>query len=174
VPSGFTVVDLTAQCEVRSVAHYTYPLLEQIEAAAELIGFCSGQLWQSPEEFDVCLPPSLAALALRWRSVATTAGILSVRSSPAPAGSAALSLSLLAGGVEPEADRLTLQTFQQHVVRQLHDTPFEPAFDLLHLWQRPLLATLALSPPAQERDRWAFALIDRCFAASFFRRIGLI
>jgi hypothetical protein len=175
VASEFTVVDLTPQCEARQKAQYTYGLLERLSGAPDLLGFCSGQLWQSPEEFQVSLPASLAQLELRWRSVAATAGILTVRnSSTVDADHRTLSLSLLASGIEPEADRVTLSTFQQHIVHELHDTGFEPAFDLLELHERPLVATIGLATPPQEKDGWAFAMLDRCFAASYFRRLGLV
>jgi hypothetical protein len=63
-----------------------------------------------------------------------------------------------------------LQAFQQHLLRELHDTGIEPAFGLLELKQRPLVATINFEQPIHtELDQLAAALADRCFAASYFR-----
>ena len=59
------------------------------------------------------------------------------------------------------------------LVRELHGTPYEPAFTLLDLKDRPLIATFNFrSPPTAEAQTLA-ALLDRCFAAAYFRRLGL-
>ena len=60
-----------------------------------------------------------------------------------------------------------------HLVRELHDTGYEPAFDLMNISDRPLLASIHFRPPAQPQDQQLFALADRCFAASYFRKMGL-
>lgn len=165
----FTVVDLTPQCEARRQAYYTYELLEQIPGAAELIGFCTGAIWSNPEEFEQALPPGLGELTLRWRALARSAGIMTVRTrDPSPV---VLSLSLLVAGLDPDADRATLQAYQQHVIREFHGTCIEPSFDLMDVAQRPMVATVILAPPREE-DRWILALLDRCFAAAYFRRLG--
>jgi hypothetical protein len=164
---GFTAVDLTPQCEVRLTAAYEYALLEKIPGALDLIGTFANQIWRNPEEFETSINP-MSKLMLRWRASCPTAGIATVRSSDR-----ALSLSLLASGLDPAADHLTLDAFQQHAVRELHDTGFEPSFELVELKQRPLVATIGLSVPQVEKDRWLFALADRCFAAAYFRKLGL-
>ena len=77
--------------------------------------------------------------------------------------------SLFVTGKEPEADRITLETFQRHLLRELRDTGFEPAFGLLGLTERPLVATINFAPPVEKADKIHVALADRCFAASYFR-----
>jgi hypothetical protein len=165
---GFTAIDLTLQCEVRLQARYEYGLLEQINGASELIAECSTELWRAPEAFEKPLDGTSSRLSLRWMATAASAGVLVARD-----GMKTLALSLLASGIDREADRVTLETFHKHVVRLLHDTGFEPAFDLLGLSQRPLLATIGFYLPENPADRQIFALADRCFAAAYFRRLAL-
>ena len=50
---------------------------------------------------------------------------------------------------------------------------FEPSFDLVRLSDRPLLATIGLIMPEDKSQQWDFALADRCFAAAYFRKLGL-
>jgi hypothetical protein len=164
---GFTAVDLSPQCEVRLTAQYEYALLEKIPGAAELISLLAGHVWRNPEEFETPLQQG-SKLILRWRTSSQTAGIATVRDSQRT-----LSLSLVASGLDADGDHLTLDAFQRHAVRELHDTGFEPSFDLIELKQRPLIATIGLFVPADEKDRWVFALADRCFAAAYFRKLGL-
>jgi hypothetical protein len=83
-------------------------------------------------------------------------------------------LSLLASGIDPEADRLTLDAFQKHLLRELRDTGFEPAFALMDLKQRPLVATINFKSPTEPADQLLTALADRCFAAAYFRKLGLV
>jgi hypothetical protein len=168
IVKGFTAIDLTPQCEVRLKAHYEYGLLEQINGASELIGECATEIWRSPESFERTLDGTGRRLSLRWAATAASAGILVARE-----GEKTLALSLLAGGLDRDADRVTLETFHKHVVRLLHNTGFEPAFDLLDLCERPLLATIGFYLPEKAADRRIFALADRCFAAAYFRRLGL-
>jgi hypothetical protein len=165
---GFTVVDLNAQCEVRLNALYEYSLLEKIDGATDLIAAFSGEIWRAPESFEQSLPRTENRLKLRWRASAESAGILTIRDS-----GKILSLSLLASGLNADADKLTLQAFQTHAVRELHDTGFEASFELTELQQRPLIATIGLFTPENQNDRWAFALADRCFAAAYFRFLQL-
>jgi hypothetical protein len=165
---AFTVVDLTPQCQIRQTTQYGYEVLERLEGAAELIGLCSGRLWASPDEFELALPQTEGRLNLRWRSSADSAGIATLRDADRT-----LSLSLLAGGQNPDADAITLQAFQQHAVHEFHGTAIEPSFDLIHVRERPLLATVGLFAPADVKDRLLFGLIDRCFAAAYFRKLGL-
>jgi hypothetical protein len=164
---GFTAVDLSPQCEVRLTAEYEYSLLEKIPGAGDLITHLATHLWRSPDEFETPLHHG-TKLILRWRASSQSAGIATIRNSKR-----ALSLSLLASGLDPEGDQLTLDAFQNHAVRELHDTGFEPSFDLIKLKPRPLLATIGLFLPQSEADRWVFALADRCFAAAYFRKSGL-
>jgi hypothetical protein len=165
---GFTVVDLSPQCEVRLTAQYEYALLERISGAAELIGLLASRIWRDPDEFEVPLEPS-SNLILRWRASSQSAGIATIRTS-----TQTHSLSLIASGLDPDGDHLTLDAFQRHSFRELHDTGFEPSFDLIELKQRPLLATIGLIVPKNEQDRGVFALADRCFAAAYFRKQGLV
>ena len=160
----FWVADLNAQRELHSKADYTYEDLEHLPRTADMIAGFSAATWKSPEVVD--LEPILPAtrISCRWRASAPTAGILSFRCSGQVA-----SLSLLASGKDTEADRITLAVFQQHLLQELHDTGYEPAFDLVALTERPLVATFNLFSPAEPADQMAIAMADRCFAASYFR-----
>ena len=165
---GFTAIDLSPQCEVRLQARYEYDLLQRIDGAAELIGELAGEIWKSPEAFDARISATTEPLEVRWCASANTAGVLIIHDTRQT-----LSVSLLAAGLERAADMLTLAAFQKHVVSNLHDTGYEPAFDLIELWQRPLLATVGFRMPPTGPDRAVFAMLDRCFAAAYFRRLGL-
>jgi hypothetical protein len=169
VPS-FTVVDLSPQCEIRLKAKYDYALLDQLEGAAALLGTLAGEIWRAPENFEVHLKsvPADTSLTLRWAATSESSGVASLQDLHQT-----LSISMLASGLNADSDRLTLEAFQRFAVQELHDSGFEPSFQLLGIPQRPLLATVGLFPPAEPRDRWLFALADRCFAAVYFRRLGL-
>jgi hypothetical protein len=69
----------------------------------------------------------------------------------------------------PDADEITLHAFQRHLTHELHDTGFEPAFGLLELRERPLVATMTFHSPTDDVGRLTVAIADRCFAASYFR-----
>jgi hypothetical protein len=84
-----------------------------------------------------------------------------------------ISLTLICSGLSDDQDRITLQAFQTHLLRELHDTGFEPAFALMQLEERPLAATINFQTPIDVADQHLSALADRCFAASYFRRQGL-
>ena len=160
--ANFTVADLNAHGELQLKAEYDYASLEQIPAAAEIMVVLATALYRSPEEFEAKLwRPNLL---FRWRSSAATAGIATLRCQQELA-----SLSLLATGIDPDADQITLGAFQSHLLHQLHDTGIEPAFALLNLPERPLVATVNFLSPPDEMDRFAVALADRCFAAVYFR-----
>ena len=161
-------MDLTPQCELRERTHYEYAALEQIDGAAELIGQCSVQIWRSPDAFEFAVEGSDGGLEVSWRSSSATAGIAVLRDAKQT-----LQISVLASGVDANSDGITLEAFGQHIVRLLRNTPFEPAFDLREVMQRPLVATIGLFLPAGLADRKTFALIDRCFAAAYFRKLGL-
>jgi hypothetical protein len=164
----FFVADLNTQGDLRAVTEYDYNALEQIPGASDLIGRCSGELWKSPEEMEVFLSDS-GRISLRWRATAASAGIATVRR----ADGDLVSLSLLAAGRDAEADKTTLAAMQQHLVRGLRQTRFEPAFDLLQLQQRPLLATMTFAADSPSTEQMIEAIADRCFAAAYFRYLGL-
>jgi len=163
---GFWIIDLTATGEVRLKQEYDYAVLEEIPGAIDLIAVFSNHLWRDPDEFTASLPGG--RLSMRWRSVSETSGIATLwhRSELA-------SLSILLTGQEPNHGSDTLQPVQQQLVKELRNTPHEPAFDLLHLTERPLSATLNVRAPLAGPDQLLFALADRCFAASYFRKMGL-
>jgi hypothetical protein len=164
--AGFWVVDLTGTGEVRLKQEYDYRSLMQLDGAADLIGLFSSQLWRSPDGFDVGLGGG--KLNLRWRACAETAGLATLRE-----GGELISLSVLVSGQVADADDATLKSLQSHLVRELHDTGYEPAFDLVDLRERPLVASMNFRAPTTVKGRGLFALADRCFAASYFRKLGL-
>jgi hypothetical protein len=167
-PGPFYIADLNARGELQLKAEYHYADLEQIPGAAELIGHFSGQIWQSPDEFEGQLPIHGTSLTFRWRSASPSSGIGTLRS-----GGELAAVSLLASGVSQNTDSLTLETFQRHLLRELHDTGYEPAFALIELTERPLAATFNFKSPEAQVDRLVAALADRCFAAAYFRYQGL-
>ena len=163
-PGPFFVADLNVKGELQLKAEYSYNQLAQLPGALELIAQFSGQLWRSSEEFETLLPLARSKLKLRWRASARTAGIATLRS-----GDELASLSLLASGIDASADQITLQTFQSYLLHEWHDTGVEPAFALLDLPERPLLATINFRGPPDPTDQLLVALSDRCFAAAYFR-----
>lgn len=164
----FFVADLNAQGELRAEVEYRYEQLEQVPGAADLISTFSAAVWRSPQEFETPLLPGNRRLTLRWRASAATAGIATVRN-----GDDLASVSLLCSGLDEQADALTLGAYQQHLLAELRDTGYEPAFDLMELRQRPLVATVAFLAPPEKGDQLLVALADRCFAAAFFRYLSL-
>lgn len=167
-PGTFLVADLNACGELQSKGEYRYDLLEQIPGAPDLIGHLSGLLWQSPEEFEGPLTEHGSRLTFRWRSSSPTAGIATLRSD-----GELVSVSLLCSGIELEQDKVTLFALQQHLLRELHDTGYEPAFELMDLHERPLAATINFDVQLAPTDQHLAALADRCFAASYFCYHGL-
>ena len=165
---GFTVADLNVKGELQSLADYGYETLEKIPGASEIIGQLSGELWKDPNEFETRLPFS-TTLKFRWLASAKTAGIATLR-----CNDQVTSVSLLASGLNLEADHLTFEAMQTHLVRSLHDTGFEPSFAMMDLKQRPLVATVNVHSPEDPTDRLTASLADRCFAASFFRYLRLL
>ena len=83
------------------------------------------------------------------------------------------SLSLLCSGLDEQADALTLKAYQQHLMVELRDTGYEPAFGLMELRHRPLVATIPFFAPPDPTDQLLVALADRCFAAAYFRYLSL-
>jgi hypothetical protein len=163
-PGTFLVADLNASGELQLKSEYQYGALEQVPGAAELIGHFSGALWREPEEFEEGLEAEGSHLRLRWRSLSQSSGIATLRS-----GGSLVSVSLLCSGISEEADQVTLNALQAHLLRELRDTGFEPAFGLMQLSERPLSVTVNFQSPAEPLDRQLAALADRCFAASYFR-----
>lgn len=167
VMGAFHVADLTAQGELQLQAEYRYEELEQIPGAGEMIGHFSGLCWQSPGGFATDLDNGLS---VRLTAPAPTTAIASLGENP----DKHLSLSLLLTGLDAEADRLTLAALQTHILRELHGTPFEPAFALLQITARPLVASIHLALPTLRQADRTFALADRCLAAAFFRYHHLV
>jgi hypothetical protein len=166
---SFFVADLNVKGELQALAEYGYASLEQIPGAAELIVHFSTNLYRQPEEFETTLPHGRTHMTFRWRASADTAGISSLRSHGELA-----SVALLASGKNADADHLTLDAFQKHLVRELHNTQFEPAFELMDLRQRPLVAVISFLEPTDKIDQLVIALADRCFAAAYFRYQNLV
>ncbi len=162
-PMSFAVADLNVRGELQSIEDYAYQELERIPGAAEIIGQLSGALWKSPNTFQTFLPFG-NEIMFRWLASAPTCGIATIRF-----GEELVSVSLVASGLDPAADRITFSAFQDHLLRELHDTGFEPAFALTELSPRPLIATINFNSPPDPTDRLTAGLADRCFAASFFR-----
>jgi hypothetical protein len=161
----FTVADLNVQGELQAKAEYTYATLEQIPGALELITHFATALWRSPQEFELPFPPPQRHLWARWSASAESAGITTIRFGDDELAS----VSLLACGLDRDADHITLDAFQRHLLRELRDTSYEPGFDLVNIKERPLVATVNFASPPQEVDRLTVALADRCFAAAYFR-----
>jgi hypothetical protein len=160
----FLVADLNVRGELQFRETYSYAVLERISGASDLIARCSSALWRNPELFEIPLNPTAAKLVLRWSASAATAGIATVRFEDE-----LMSLSLLASGLDADADTITLQAFQTHLLRELHDTGVEPAFALMDLTERPLIATINFRSPPNHTEQAVVALADRCFAAAYFR-----
>jgi hypothetical protein len=166
--SSYSVIDLTPQCEIREKSQYEYQLLEKIPGALDLIVDFSTKIWSTPEEFEIVIRKENCELIWRWRACGKAAGIATLRNE-----FKTQSLSLVASGLDADSDRITLETFQRFAVQELHNTEFEPSFDLLGLTQRPVIATVGFQVPEERGARWLFALADRCFAAAYFRYLGI-
>jgi hypothetical protein len=166
--ANFHVADLGRRGDLLATAEYGYAQLEQVPAAAELIVHFATLLYRSPEEFETAVPAS-KDLTFRWRSSAATAGIATLRCERR-----LTSLGLLASGLNRDADNATLAAFQSHLMHELRDTGFEPAFALRELTQRPLVVSIAFDAPEQKADQLLVALSDRCFAAAYFRYLHLV
>jgi hypothetical protein len=164
----FFVADLSVRGDVKAVADYHYDVLERIPGAADLIIHFATHLYRSPQEFETGLPHGGKRLGFRWSASSDTTGITTLRQN-----GELTSLALLAAGLSPDADRLTLDAFQTHLLRELHGTPFEAAFGLRELDQRPLVAVVGFLTPPEQVDQLLVALADRCFAAAYFRYLNL-
>jgi hypothetical protein len=160
----FLVADLNVAGELQLREAYSYSALEQVPGAGDLIVRCATALRRNPELFEIGLSPTSAKLTLRWSASAKSAGIATVRCEDQ-----LMSLSLLASGKDPDADSITIQAFQTYLLRELHDTGVEPAFALMDLKERPLVATINFRSPPIPAEVAVVALADRCFAAAYFR-----
>src|SRR4051812_13499591 len=74
---NFTVADLNVHGELQLKQAYDYVSLEQIPLATELIVTMATSIYSSPEEFEIKL--IRPGMALRWKAVAETAGIATLR-----------------------------------------------------------------------------------------------
>jgi hypothetical protein len=164
----FMVADLNTRGELRSRQSYSYQSLEMIRGASELIVRLSTALWREPTTFTTALGDPADDLRVRWAATADTSGIATIWS-----GDELMTLSLLACGVDTQGDAITLQAFQSRLLHELHDSGIEPAFDLIALKERPLIATINFRSPKSPAAQQIVALADRCFAASYFRCHGL-
>jgi hypothetical protein len=164
----FFVADLNAKGEVLSETEYRYEQLEQIPGASELIIHLSTVLWRSPDELETLPRSDRQHVKMRWRCCGKGAGILVIWVHDQLA-----SFSLLASGLDKDADALTFGAYQSKLLQELRDTGYEPAFDLMHLEHRPLIATINFHSPPEPVDQMWVALMDRCFAAAYFRQCGL-
>ncbi|HEV2294796.1 MAG TPA: hypothetical protein VGR35_13155 [Tepidisphaeraceae bacterium] len=167
-PRRFFVADFNVRGELRAIEEYRYDDLERIPGAGELIIRFSTALYRAPQTFELSLPSVQGNATFRWLASAETAGIATLRHR-----SELTSISLLASGLDPQADHLTLEAFQHHLVRELHDTGVEPSFALMDLRERPVVATTNFKTPDDQTDQLIAALSDRCFAASYFRYLNL-
>lgn len=158
----FLVADFTAAGELICSERYTYAALEAVPGGAKMLGFFAGCLWRQTAAFDEPIPDS--GLRVRWRQTGSMSGIATIRD----ADNNVLQLSLILGGDAEDATQVAI--VQQHLVTTLHDSGFEPAFDLTLQTDRPLLVSLALCAPGDPLEKWLFALADRCLAAAFLRK----
>lgn len=165
----FWIADLKGNGELQLKACYSYSLLMQIPNCAELIGQLSGALWATPEAFIQTLTPLPESLTIRWQATADSAGLMSIRN-----GETLVSISVLASGKNDEFDSSTLGALQSHLTSALHGTEHEPAFSLVELTERPLVATINLASPVGDLPKQMAAVADRCFAASYFRYLGVV
>jgi hypothetical protein len=167
MPKQFWVADLDAKGEIKLKEQYEYDTLQMIDLAAIMIAEFATFIWRDPAGFEIGMPGA-QNLVVRWRPTAETAGIATLRSHGKLA-----SISLFAAGLDRQSDALTFQAFQNHLVKELHDTGYEPAFDLLDIPERPIVASVHFAAPEGANERSMFALADRCFAAAYFRYHGL-
>jgi hypothetical protein len=165
----YWIADLRANGELLSTSEYVYEQLERLTGCAELIGHLSGEIWRAPEGFETDLAPTGGGLLLRWHSTAATAGLMTLRWKQA-----VVSVTVLATGINNDADALTISALQQQLVHELHGTAYEAAFSLTDLRQRPLAATMNISSPDHPALQAIAAVADRCFAAAYFRYLRLV
>jgi hypothetical protein len=158
------MADLNAGGELKSRGEYRYDLLQQIPGAPDLIGRLSGLLWRSPDEFEEAINPGSSKLVFRWKASSPSAGMATLRFQDT-----LVSITVLLSGLSEDQDHLTVLALQQHLLRELRDTGFEPAFGLMDLKERPVAATINFHAELNSSDQFVSALADRCFAAAYFR-----
>lgn len=165
----FCVADLNVHGELRTRQAYAYASLERLPGCRDLIADLASLLYRLPGGFDAPLANTDDLLTLRFAAIAPTAGIATLRTA-----GRVTSVSLVLTGLDAEADTITRSAYQRHLVRLHRDSGYEPAFDLLDLDDRPLVATLDF--PAAETQPFApaAAIADRCFAAAYFRYHRLV
>lgn len=163
----FWVADLDTKGQVTLSQEYDHDSLQSLDLAALMIAEFATYLWRDPAGFDIKIPGA-HLMEMRWRPSADTAGIATLR-----CRGKLTTVSLLACGINGQGDALTFQAFQNHLVRELHDTGYEPAFDLLDLPERPIVASFHFHMPEGALERSIFSLADRCFAAAYFRCHGV-
>ena len=163
--TSYTVADLTVRGELMSKQSYTYGLLEQVPGAGDLIVSLATQLYRSPEGFEWNVNDDLI---FHWRGISTSTGLGFTR-----CDGVLMSLSVLACGLDDDDDRITLESLHRHWLKESRQIGMEPSFALMELKERPLVAIFDLGAPVRQEDKIAVSLLDRCFAAAFFRYHGL-
>jgi hypothetical protein len=114
--------------------------------------------------FRVPLPVrGLAHLELQWTSYGTAAMATFWARAP-------VTTSALAAGLDAGEDRDVLQALQSLILHFHGDSPLEPAFDVLAIPDRPLLATVPIPAPPTP-DMGIIADAETCLAAAFFLSI---
>lgn len=166
---SYWVADLKANGELQSEAPYDYAHLERLPGCAELIGHLSGALWASCETFEIDLATTPTRLWLRWQATAPSAGLMTLRWQ-----NRVVSITVLASGIDRDLDDSTIGVLQRKLVQELHDTGHEAAFSLTDLHRRPLAATINIATPDEPTLHLITAVADRCFAAAYFRYLGLV
>lgn len=78
-----------------------------------------------------------------------------------------ITMSAIVPGLVAEDDRQVLAMLQQLVMELHGNSPLEPAFDVLKIADRPLLATLLIPRPFPHRDTAVIADAETCLAAAF-------
>ena len=129
-------------------------------------------LWDEREGVALpCVEPLRTKLVRSFPRPGISIGPVDVEQHP-PTGWNAVTLPLEALS-RATADKWEEGIEPAHLLHELRDTGYEPAFSLIHLRERPLLATVGFATPAEPADKLLVALADRCFGAAFFRYLSL-
>jgi hypothetical protein len=87
-------------------------------------------------------------------------------------GQIPLTTSALASGRDAAADQEVLRAAQGLVLKFFGDSPVEPAFDLLRIEERPVIASVVLPVPLSlHEDLGLVADMETCLAAAFFESL---
>ncbi len=115
------------------------------------------------DNFREPLPiPAFAHIGLSWTRQGTAAvASFWARGDP-------VTTSALAPGLDAGDDHAALDGIQSLVLHFHGDSPSEPAFDLLTIADRPLLATVPIPVPSNRADMAIIADMETCLAAAFF------